>query len=150
LEKRHQQKRTPKLEAEPAVQLKTQVRSKAEGTALLEAELARLKSLTGLGHPLTVVWHPLVRSPLSGEVKKNVIFIYEEEIGKALITLRHEFIDFLVCLAIKPYEKAAIFYKTMINSLLKKLSEDAYVEKEQVVEGIAKSLMPTRCFEKGR
>jgi len=52
--------------------------------------------------------------------------------------LHHEFIDYAVSMAVKPYEKVTAFYATMINSLIVKLSEEAYKEKEKAIEALAR------------
>jgi len=105
----------------------------------LEAELERLKGLTGLGLRLRVMWCPTNVSSLSGKVEEDIMYVYEEDSEKALDVLRHEFFDYLVSVAIKPYEKAASLYRAMINALVKKLGEEAYLEKERVVEAIMKA-----------
>lgn len=121
--------------------LQTHVCGKTEKvTKKLEDELKRLKNLFGMGYKLTVVWIPGGSSLLSGEVQDNVIFIYDEELGKALCTLRHEFTDFLVCRAIEPYIEVTALYKAMISGFLDKLGEDAYLKKERVIEAISQIL----------
>lgn len=102
----------------------------------LEVELEKLKSLTRLGYELSVVWSPTSAFNLSGEVKDGVIHIYEEDSAKALDILRHEFVDYLISLAIKPYERAASYYRAMVNALIERLGEEAYSEKEKVVEAL--------------
>lgn len=100
----------------------------------LRDELEKLKDLTSFGYELKVEWCHTDESNLSGKVENHVIYIFEEDYDRALSTLRHEFFDYLVSLAIKPYEKAASYYRVMVNSLIRKLGEEAYIEKEQVVE----------------
>lgn len=102
----------------------------------LEAELERLKRLTNFGLMLKVVWSPGGSSEFSGTVKNDVIYVFEEDGLKTLEVLRHEFLDWLICQAAKPYEKIASFYSTMFNSLLEQLGKDAYKEKEAVVEAL--------------
>jgi len=140
LEQKHRKQGSSRLEAESLSRLEAQVSQKAKATEPLESELDRLKLLTGLGHGLTVVWIPRGSSVLSGKVQDNVIFIYDEELEKALCTLRHEFTDFLVCLAIEPYIEVTALYKAMISGLLDKLGEDAYLKKERVIEAISQIL----------
>lgn len=106
----------------------------------LSEELEKLKDITQFGRDLEVVWSPSRLSKLSGEVKGNTILIYEEEPAKALDTLRHEFIDYLVSEAVKPYQKVTILYSVMINTLVEKLVDEAYLEKEKVVDSLVKIL----------
>lgn len=105
---------------------------------ILEVELERSKSISGFGHELTVIWMPDVNTSLAGEVRDDVIFIYEVENEVALSTLRHEFFDQLICSAIRPYQQVTIYYKTMFNALLAKLGETAYAEKERTIEILAR------------
>ena len=98
---------------------------------MLEAELERLRTLSGLGAGLNVVWAPNTRNDLSGEVKGNSVYVYEEDEHKALETLWHEFVDYCVSQAIEPY-------KQVTNKLIALINEEAYKRKEQVVEAITR------------
>ena len=122
--------------------LKSQGHQRTEVIAMVEAELDRLKVLTNFGHSLSVVWAPCSSSKLSGEVKGTVIWVYEEDCAKALETLRHEFIDYTISIAIKPYEKVTALYAAMFSAVLAKLGEESYREKEKAVEAL------TRIFSK--
>ncbi|MGA2681872.1 MAG: hypothetical protein ABSF44_08745 [Candidatus Bathyarchaeia archaeon] len=113
----------------------------AKVEAMLKMELERLKVLADLGHSLKVVWSASENLELSGEVKNDVIFIYEENAEKALETLRHEFIDYIISMAIKPYEKVTAIYSAVVNSVISKLGEEAYQEKEKAVEALVKTLL---------
>ena len=64
-------------------------------------------------------------------------------------TLRHEFVDNVVSMAIKPYEKVTAFYAAMVNAALAKLGEEAYREKEKAVEALTKifSLQSSEAFQ---
>ncbi len=119
-----------------ALKPKTGQQECSEIVESLEAELERLKRLTNFGLTLRVVWSPRGSSEFSGTVKNDTIFIYEENSLKALEILRHEFLDWLVCQAVKPYEKIANLFSTMFNSLLEQLGNDAYKEKEAVIEAL--------------
>jgi hypothetical protein len=106
--------------------------------AILKAELERLKLLTDSAYPLTVVWLPCKNPALSGKVENFTILIFEETPEEALNVLRHEFIDFVVSQAIRPYEQATVFYKSMVNAVIEKLSANAYSEKELAIEELSK------------
>ena len=99
----------------------------------LETELERLKSLFGLGFELKVVWKPSHDGALSGQVKNNLIYVYDVDEEKAMDTLRHEFLDYCVSLAIEPY-------KEVTNRLIHMINDDAYRRKERVVEALVKLL----------
>ena len=79
-------------------------------------------------------WIPNGKTDREGEVKGNIVFIYAENVESAIDTLRNEFMDYLVCLAIKPYERIVNKQRLIINSLLASEQEEAYREKERVVE----------------
>jgi len=97
----------------------------------LEGELERLKSRAGIGHELKVSWRPNEKLGLSGEVKGGTIYIYEHDPCRALDTLRHEFMDWLLSRAIEPY-------RMVTNKLIELVNEIAYRRKEEVVESILK------------
>ena len=101
--------------------------------ARLEVELKRLKGRSGVGHDLRVVWSPYSGSKLSGEVKGDVMYIYEPDEVRAVEVLRHEFIDYMVSQAIEPY-------RSVTNKLIQMLNEVAYKKKEEVVEALVKLL----------
>jgi hypothetical protein len=106
---------------------------RAEVEAELSAELERLKRFCGLGFELKVVWEPRPDGALSGEVKNNVIHVYDVEEEKALETLRHEFLDYCVSQAIEPY-------KEVTNRLIRMINDNAYRRKERIVEALVKLL----------
>jgi len=100
----------------------------------MEEELQRLRALFGYGWDLEISWLPGGSDCLDGEVKDDIIRIYEEDPIKAVSVLRHEFLDYLVCKAVKPYQDLVNVQRTTINSVLKELQEEAHKEKEKVVE----------------
>jgi len=95
----------------------------------LEAELERLKKLLGLGYGLKVKWIPNGNEKLSGEVKEDVIYIYEEDEKVAIETLKHEFLDYAISQVIEPY-------KQITNRLISLINEDAYRRKESLIEAL--------------
>lgn len=108
--------------------------------SLLSEELDNLKDITQSGRNLEVIWSPSKLQELSGEVKGNTIYVYEEEPAQALDTLRHEFLDYLVSEAVKPYQKVTALYSAMINTLVERLVDEAYLEKEKVIGSLMKIL----------
>jgi hypothetical protein len=101
---------------------------------ILEEELERLKTRTGMKVEFKVVWLPKVDSKKEGEVVGDTIFIYSIDVDDALQTLRHEFVDVVVSSAIEPYLK-------LVNVLLSAISEEAYKKKEMVVETLLRLLV---------
>lgn len=97
----------------------------------LEKELRRLEEKLGSGYDLKVVWSPRRGSKISGEVKGDLIYVYEDEREPALETLKHELIDYRVSRAVKPY-------KDMANKFIELFNERAYRLKEDLVEDIGK------------
>ena len=97
----------------------------------LTKELEFLKRRLNLGHELTLKWLPGEKDGICGEVKENVILIYEDNETKALETLKHEFLDYIISKTIEPYEKIA-------NKLIGLVNEEAYRRKEKLVEVLTK------------
>ena len=100
----------------------------------LKTELEQLKRFFGTGLELKVLWKPSPDGALSGEVKNNLIYVYEVNEEKAVDTLRHEFLDYCVSQAIDPYRKVT-------NKLIIMINEEAYLRKERIVESLTKLLI---------
>jgi len=95
---------------------------------VLDTELERIKRLTGLGHDLGLCWCPDEDSDRHGEVKGNLIMIYDSAEEEALRTLRHEFLDHLISREIiEPLVRQINMQKRLIESLV-------YERKEVIVE----------------
>ena len=105
----------------------------------LKKELKFLQDRFQAGHSLTVkhlpgeIRYSLNNRPLSGEVCGRLILIFEEDEVKAIETLHHEFIEFILFPLIKEYIE-------IINIQNKLLSQLLYKRKEDVVEQLTKSL----------
>ncbi len=97
--------------------------------ALLLAELDRLQKITGNNQQSDLVWSPQSDSQIEGKVDENTITIYSENIADAIDTLQHEFVDYVISQAIKPYIK-------LVNLLMSIITKDAYETKEDVVESL--------------
>jgi len=98
-----------------------------EALRLLRRELARLKSKFKLGQELRLEWAPSGGSK-SGEVTGTTIRIYETDSTKALDTLRHEFVEYLLT------RDLVAPYKRLINKLISLFEEEMYDRKERLVE----------------
>ena len=94
---------------------------------LLKHELACLKQKFQMGQELKLQWIPN-NGPRSGEVNGATIWIYEAEQAKALATLRHEFIEYLLT------RDLVAPYKRLINKLISLFEEEMYDRKEKLVE----------------
>ena len=99
----------------------------------LEEELKRLKSILKLGYELNIRWIPGNDSRLSGEVKGETIYVYDEEEELALETLKHEFIDYAISKVIEPY-------KEVTNKLITLINEEAYKRKEKVIGALVRMI----------
>ena len=107
--------------------------SQADVQTKLEKQLDRIQKKLGLGLALKVVWKPSPDGTLSGEVKNNLIYVYEADEEKAVDTLRHEFLDYCISQAIEPFREVT-------NWLIKMINENAYKRKEKVVEALTRLL----------
>jgi len=70
----------------------------------------------------------------SGEVIGRTIYIYKKDGAKALDTLRHEFLEYILT-----YELVAP-YKKLVNKLITLFEEEMYVRKEKLIEKILKAI----------
>jgi hypothetical protein len=93
----------------------------------LKLELTRLKSKFNLGRELKLQWIPN-NGQKSGEVIGTTVRIYEADQAKALDTLRHEFIEYLLI------QDLVAPYKRLINKLISLFEEEMYDRKEKLVE----------------
>lgn len=109
--------------------------SRTSFQGILEKELERLKRTLKFGYELKVIWIPNGSSSLSGEVKGETIYVYDDK--KALETLRHEFLDYAVSQAIEPYSQVT-------NKLVQLVNELAYRRKERLVE-VLSNLLDPKC-----
>jgi uncharacterized protein Smg (DUF494 family) len=93
----------------------------------LGTELDHLKQKFKMGQELELQWTPN-DGPRSGEVTGTTIRIYEADPTKALDTLRHEFIEYLLT------QDLVAPYKRLINKLISLFEEEMYDRKEKLVE----------------
>jgi len=96
--------------------------------ARLQKSLERFKDKFQMAHELKVKWLPNADNKKSGEVLSRTIYIYEKDEAKALDTLRHEFIDYIL-----NYELIAP-YKKLVNKLISLFEEEMYERKERLIE----------------
>lgn len=98
--------------------------------ALLAAELDRLQKITGNNSKqFDLIWSPQSDSDIEGKVEGNTITIYSENIADAIDTLQHEFVDYIISQAMRPYVN-------LVNSLMSIITKDAYETKEDTVESL--------------
>jgi len=104
----------------------------------LKDELERLRGMMSLGSELELSWHPDEGSDRHGEVKGNLIRIYDSDREEALKTLRHEFIDHVITReVIAPLIELINMQKKLIESMV-------YERKERIVESFSEKMEETR------
>jgi len=96
----------------------------------LEVELERLKRILKRGYELKVLWLPRGNGRVSGEIRGDFIYVYDEDREVALETLRHEFLDYAISKVIEPY-------KEVTNRLIALINEQAHRGKEELVDALA-------------
>lgn len=94
----------------------------------LEKELRKLMAKLALNENIKVVWLPDATKEVSGEVKQNVIFIYEAREEEAVSALRHELIDY--CITSRIVNPLV----NLVNLLIKSREAEIYKEKEKLVD----------------
>lgn len=98
----------------------------------LEIELVHLKQRFKIGQELAVEWVPNNDSK-SGEVIGTTIQIYESDREKALDTLRHEFVEYVLI------NELVAPYKRLINKLISLFEEEMCARKEALIERLLKT-----------
>ncbi|MFH0748932.1 MAG: hypothetical protein V1915_03310 [Candidatus Bathyarchaeota archaeon] len=115
--------------------LEEELGRKKQGVQIaLEEELERLKLTMSIGYDLKVRYIPNGESKLSGEVRGTVIYVYEEDEGEAIETLKHEFIDHHIT---KEIVEPLVEYVNIQKSLIERL---IYKRKEGLVDSLSKLL----------
>jgi len=108
----------------------------------LHEELKRLQQISKLGLGLRIAWVPSPEKALSGEVKGDIIYIYEEDGQKAIEVLRHEVLDHLVSKAIEPY-------RMVTNELIKLINRVSYEKKEEIIGALCRLFEVKRQEDQG-
>jgi hypothetical protein len=101
--------------------------SKNSALERLETELTHLKQKFQMGQELKLQWMPNDGSK-SGEVSGGTIRIYEADDAKALDTLRHEFVEYILM------NELVAPYKRLINKLILLFEEEMYDRREKLVD----------------
>lgn len=83
-------------------------------------------------HNLRFMWLPDQSRGLSGEVRNGTLFIYESDGEKALETLKHELVDYVLT------SKIVSPLVGLINLLIKSKETEIYYEKEKIVDLLSK------------
>jgi hypothetical protein len=110
--------------------------------AKLQRRLRFWCQLTLLGFELKVEWSPHEDRIEEGIVKDNTIFVFASNPDRALEILDHEYVDWLVAKAIRPYQHIINGQRVLLNALFKYIEDQAYGDKELVIDALAKLLSP--------
>lgn len=99
----------------------------------LEMEFVNLKKRFRSAQELKLEWIPN-NGTKSGEVIGGTVYVYERDETKALETLRHEFIDYIISTELETP------YKRFINKLISCFEEDMYEKKEHLITMLLEAL----------
>ncbi len=105
----------------------------------LKKELKFLQNKFHKGHELTLKYIPNEirynenNKPLSGEIVNNIIIIYEAKAEKAIATLHHEFLEYLII----PLLKDSFYIISYQNKIITQLLLN---KKEEIVEQLSNAL----------
>jgi hypothetical protein len=91
------------------------------------------RTLDRLGIPLVVAWTPNADMSVHGEIKQNVLCVYDEQPDEVWATFLHEVIEYKL-------KKVTRVYRSMINSLIEGYEKLVYQEKEEFIEFIPRLL----------
>lgn len=101
--------------------------------------------LNQLGINLVVLWTPNESKSVHGEIKDNVIFLYDSEKAEAWSTFTHEVTEYKLQAVTRPY-------RILVNNLIEAVEKSIYAEKEQFIEFLPKMIevIKQRQVEKGK
>lgn len=101
--------------------------------------------LNQLGINLVVLWTPNESKSVHGEIKGNVIFLYDSEKAEAWSTFTHEVTEYKL-------QAVTRSYRILVNNLIEAFEKSIYAEKEQFIEFLPKMIevIKQRQVEKGK
>ena len=101
--------------------------------------------LIQLGINLAVLWKPDNSKSVHGEIKGNVIFLYDSEKKEAWSTFTHEVTEYKLQAVTRPY-------RLLVNSLIEAIEKSIYDEKEQFIEFMPRmiEIIKERQAEEGK
>lgn len=101
--------------------------------------------LNQLGINLVVLWTPNESKSVHGEIKGNVIFLYDFEKTEAWSTFTHEVTEYKLQAVTRPY-------RILVNNLIEAVEKSIYAEKEQFIEFLPKMIevIKQRQVEEGK
>jgi hypothetical protein len=93
--------------------------------------------LSQLGVNLIVYWRPDSAKTVHGEIRGNVIFIYDNEESQAWNTFTHEITEYKLQSVTRPY-------RLLINNLIEAVEKSIYAEKEEFIDFLPKMIETIR------
>ncbi|MGA2680624.1 MAG: hypothetical protein ABSF44_02365 [Candidatus Bathyarchaeia archaeon] len=105
---------------------------------MIKAEIAKVQKqmqdcLGRLGVNLVVLWKPDKAKANHGEIKGNVIFLYDASEIEAWQTFTHEVTEYKLQNVTRPY-------RLLINNLIEAVEKSIYAEKEQFIDFLPKMI----------
>ena len=89
--------------------------------------------LDQLGISLVVLLNPDNSKSVHGEIKGNVIFLYDSEKSEAWSTFTHEVTEYKLQAVTRPY-------RILVNNLIEAVEKSIYAEKEQFIGFLPKMI----------
>ena len=89
--------------------------------------------LNQLGINLVVSWKLNQSKSVHGEIKGNVIFLYDDSEEEAWTTFTHEATEYKLQAVTRPY-------RILINNLIEVVEKSVYAEKEQFIDFLPKMI----------
>jgi len=89
--------------------------------------------LDRLGVNLIVFWEPNKEKSNNGEIKGNVIFLYDLKEEEAWTTFTHEVTEYKLQNVTRPY-------RILVNNLIEAVEKTIYTEKEQFIDFLPKMI----------
>jgi hypothetical protein len=89
--------------------------------------------LNQLSINLLVLWKPDESKSVHGEIKGNVIFLYDSEKDEVWSTFTHEVTEYKLQAVTRPY-------RILVNNLIEAFEKSIYAEKEQFIEFLPKMI----------
>ena len=93
--------------------------------------------LCRLGVNLNVRWQPNCSKSVHGEIKGNIIFLFDSSESEVWQTLTHEVTEYKLQKVTKPY-------RLLINTLIEAVEKSIYTEKEQFIDFLPKMIETIR------
>jgi len=102
-------------------------------TQIVKVQKQMQEALSRLNVNLIVLWKPDRVKANHGEIKGNVIFLYDLTEKEVWQTFTHEITEYKLQSVTRPY-------RTLINNLIEAVEKSIYAEKEQFIDFLPKMI----------